>query len=201
MIKHHKIDDGVLRIVAVVSIGLWWSLGSQDECFLGIVKTGLGQFITWSPDFSLKVVCDPQWRLIVKICPIVNRNCVQAVNYGDQSEDSIVVTWPVLTNQRPVWTYGHDLDLAIVPTLGLSAWLARENGKIFDQSEDSLRVLTNQRTCWPSQSQINERLPPQHLDNDSLNWRQKIVLMLYWAPGAKPTWQFSWGQNEQNIGF
>ena len=43
--------------------------------------------------------------------------------------------------------------------------------------------------------------PPQHLDNDSLNWRQKIVLMLYWAPGAKPTWQFSLGQNEQNIGF
>ena len=42
MIKHLKTDNGVLGIVAVVSIGLWWSLGSQDECFLGFVKTGLG---------------------------------------------------------------------------------------------------------------------------------------------------------------
>ena len=27
----------------------------------------------------------------------------------------------------------HDLDLAIVTALGLSAWLAPENGKLFDQ--------------------------------------------------------------------
>ena len=52
----------------------------------------------------------------MEICRIVNRNCVQAVNYG----------------------LSHDSDLAIVA--GLSAWLELENGETCDQSEASIRV-------------------------------------------------------------
>ena len=55
----------------------------------------------------------------MEICRIVNRNCVQAVNYG----------------------LSHDSDLAIVTArLGLSAWLDPENGEQCDQSEASIRV-------------------------------------------------------------
>ena len=171
-----------LLVSSLASPYIFWNI---DQSQISIIQSEVSIQVTWTVLTNERSV----FRSRDQYWPIRGQYSGHVTSI-DQSQVSIVVTWPVLTNQRPVWTYGHDLDLAIVPTLGLSAWLARENGKIFDQSEDSLRVLTNQRTCWPSQSQINERLPPQHLDNDSLNWRQKIVLMLYWAPGAKPTWQF-----------
>ena len=157
MIKHLKTDDGVSGIVAWVSTGLWcryWEVKMNVSLALSrLAWVWAGQFITWSLNFSLKVVCDPQWRLIVKICRIVNWTMVTNQRQVLWSRDQY---WPI----RGQYLLGHDLNLAIVPALmGLSAWLASENGKKFDQSEASMRVLTNQRTCWPSWSQINERLP------------------------------------------
>ena len=154
-----------------------WSLENQDECFLGIVRTGLG--LAWDSSSltckggwvfrlqTLKVVCDWQWSLIVKICPIVNRNCVQAVDYGpyiDQSEASIGVTWSVLTNGRrgcsALWTqswlgprYCH--GSGAVCLVGSGEWqvIWPMRGQIWESWP--IRGLG-----WPShQSQINERLP------------------------------------------
>ena len=91
MIKHLKTDDGVSGIVAVSCVH--WSLvsllGSQDECFLGFVKTGLG--LGW-----------PVHHLVSKLLSkgglrsTMETHCENLsdckLNYGDQSEASIVVT-------------------------------------------------------------------------------------------------------------
>ena len=91
------------------------SLEVQDECFLGFVKTGLGvdssSLTLWGWVSALKVVCDWQWSLIVEICRIVNRNCVQG-----QWTMAPVMTWTPLLSR--LW--------------GLSAWLAPENGEQCD---------------------------------------------------------------------
>ena len=79
------------------------------------------------------------------------------------------------------------------PLWGLSAWLAPENGEQCDQSEASIEGL-DQSEAWRNADQARAKLmkdSPSSILTMILNWRQKIVLMLYWAPGDGPTWQFS----------